>query len=149
MRKKKFKQNAINSLNELYINEKQLNKLIQCIKLSHDDQYEKISNIIMKINEDNQKKEEINDGFSRFVRWLLTVLFCGFGSFLIFEIIISIKAIWKNSFINDLAVIILIFISVCCIALGICIHRIKNRNYLISVFSTLVALTALIVALIK
>ena len=149
MRKKKFKQNAINSSNELYINEKQLNKLIAFIELSHDNQYEKIANILVKINEDNQKKDEVNDGFSKFVRWALTALFCGFGAFMIFGVFTSIKAIWKNNFINDLSVIILIIISIYCIALGICIHKIKNRNYLISVFSTLVALTALIVALIK
>lgn len=149
--KKRKKTSCTNakSFEEIKIYDKQLNEFIKKIEIIHDSQNKKIEATLVRINNENKKNEEVNDGFSKFVRWLLTILFCGFGIFMILGTINSIKTLWNGNFINDLAVIILFIISICSIVLGISIHKIKNRNYLISVFSALVAFTALIVALIK
>lgn len=56
---------------------------------------------------------------------------------------------WSNGWINRIALFVVAISGFGCLFLGIEILREKDRNYIISLFSALVALVALIVALIK
>lgn len=56
---------------------------------------------------------------------------------------------WSNGWINRIALFVVAISGFDCLFLGIEILREKDRNYIISLFSALVALVALIVTLVK
>ena len=76
-------------------------------------------------------------------------LFFAVGIILTFGTIFNIPVLWNSDFYNNLTVIILIALGIVLIVLGASIIKIDDRNYLISIFSAIVALAALIVSIIK
>ncbi len=93
-------------------------------------------------------KRKGNDLFSKIIQGVLTVLFIFIGLFIIGFLITSWSTLWINAA-NKVTVVAMFVIAVTLIALGVDIHRETDRNYLISLFSALVSLVALIVALVK
>ena len=93
--------------------------------------------------------EQPKDGFS-----FLLKLFIGL-SLIIFSVIMEIglftawNEFWSGNWINKMACIISVVAGVDCFILGVEMLKEKDRNYIISLFSALVALVALIVALVK
>lgn len=89
------------------------------------------------------------DGFSFVIKWSIASFF-----FIVTLVIgYSLYSIWGEywgmSWWHRIALFIIVIADFDCFLLGIEILREKDRNYIISLFSALVALVALIVALIK
>ena len=101
--------------------------------------------MIVNVNTGNKTKW---DAFSKVLRWLLSVLFFGFGVVMIAGLLSQWQSLWTG-WAEKTAVILTGVIGVVCVLIGIDIHNEKDRNYLVALFSALVALVALIVALIK
>lgn len=93
-----------------------------------------------------QKK---TDAFSILVKVLLCGLFVGFGILGFITIISNWSTVYVGGFANIVAIGIVFVICLACVIIGVDIWREKDRNYLIALFSALVSLVALIVALVK
>ena len=93
-----------------------------------------------------QKK---TDAFSKLVKVLLCGLFAGFGVLGFYTVFANWSTMYIGGFSNTVAIGILFLISFACIIIGVDIWREKDRNYLIALFSALVSLVALIVALVN
>ena len=93
-----------------------------------------------------QKK---TDAFSILVKVLLCGLFVGFGILGFITIISNWSTLYVGGFANIVAIGIVFVICLACVIIGVDIWREKDRNYLIALFSALVSLVALIVALVK
>ena len=130
-------------------NEKQLKFILNEIKLIHENQNEQINESLKAINDYNLEQNKIKDIFSRIVRWTMFSLFIVVGLMLCIGAISLLPSIWNDDFFNNSAIVILIVLGIILIILGISIIKINDRNYLISVFSSIVALAALIVSIIK
>lgn len=89
------------------------------------------------------------DSFSKLVKVLLCGLFVGFGILGLITVINNWSTMYVGGFANTVAIGIVFLICLACIVIGIDIWREKDRNYLIALFSALVSLVALIVALVK
>lgn len=100
--------------------------------------------IIVKPQE-NQK----SDGFSYFIKWSIAILFFTVAIAIIYSLYSICGEFWDTGWANRVALVIVAIAGFDCAALGIEILKEKDRNYIISLFSALVALVALIVALIK
>lgn len=89
------------------------------------------------------------DGFS-FVIKLVIASFFFVTTVAIFCLLYNVwNDFWSNGWINRIALFVVAISGFDCLFLCIEILREKDRNYIISLFSALVALVALIVALIK
>ena len=149
-RKNKNENIESNNFNEYFkFNDKQLSTILKEIKLIHENQNEKIDKSVKEINDFNLEQNKIKDSFSRVVRWTMFTLFVAVGIILTFGTVFNIPVLWNSDFYNNLAVIILIALGIVLIVLGASIIKIDDRNYLISIFSAIVALAALIVSIIK
>jgi len=93
-----------------------------------------------------QKK---TDAFSKLVKVLLCGLFAGFGVLGFYTVFANWSTMYIGGFSNTVAIGILFLICFACIIIGVDIWREKDRNYLIALFSALVSLVALIVALVN
>lgn len=92
--------------------------------------------------------QERKDGFSFLVKLLLGFLFIGFGVALGYILITQLGYYWNRGWGEKFAMVIFHVISLDCVMLGIDIFRERDRNYLVSMFSALVALVALIITII-
>lgn len=86
--------------------------------------------------------------FANIVKILLSVLFVSIGILLGYYLF-SNRLVYWTDVINKIALIAMSIVSIVCIALGISIFKEKDRNYIISMFSAIVSLVALIVSIIK
>ena len=93
----------------------------------------------------NENKETF---FSEAVKFVLGLLFVGFGVLLAIGIIGNWCSFW-TTFTQGISAIILLADSISCIVLGVSLWREKDRNYIMSVFSALVALASMVVAIVK
>lgn len=87
------------------------------------------------------------DVFSTIVRIALTVLFIAIGIVIIAGLTQLWGSFWGQGWAQKTALIIMTFAAGVCILIGIDINREKDRNYMISMFSAVVALVALVVTL--
>lgn len=100
--------------------------------------------IIVKPQE-NQK----SDGFSCFIKWSIAILFFIVAIAIIYSLCSIWREFWDKGWAYRIALFVVAISGLDCLFLFIEILREKDRNYIISLFSALVALVALIVALIK
>ncbi len=94
------------------------------------------------------KNHSAKDSFSVIIRIVLALVFWIFGIFIFNSVVQNWSDYWIGG-INNFATIVLLIIPVICLFLGIDVIKEKDKNYLISLFSALVSLTALIVAIVK
>lgn len=132
--------------NIVHLDDAQLQLLIGALSQSIDQASNKaIDDLSKALAQDKSKR---NDVFSQVVRVILSCLFVGFGVILLIAIIARWSTIWTGGLQNFAVAIVLIYCAIF-IVLGIDIFREKDRNYLITIFSSLVTLGALIVALLE
>ncbi len=93
-------------------------------------------------------KNNKSDVFSSIIRWILLIVFAGFGIGLIAVLISNWSTYWVGG-INNISTLCVIVIGVISVVIGIDIFRERDKNYIVSLFSALVALVALIVTLVK
>ena len=93
-------------------------------------------------------KSNKSDVFSSIIRWILLVVFAGFGVGLIAVLITNWSTYWTGGA-NNVSTLCVILIGVISVVIGIDIFREKDKKYIVSLFSALVALVALIVTLVR
>ena len=97
----------------------------------------------------NSQQRQANDVFSDLMKWSIAIPFLA-GTIAITYTLCSFGAkFWNSGWANRIALFIVVLAGVDCFALAIDILKEKDRNYIVSLFSALVALVALIVALVK
>ena len=93
--------------------------------------------------------KERSDGFSLFLKLAIGIPIMFFG-IVVFYLLFKNGAIyWTQDNISKFALVIMGILGFDCIMLGIEVLREKDRNYIVALFSALVSLVALIVALVK
>ena len=99
------------------------------------------------IVEQNTTKK--SDTISSTIKWIMGI------SLILSAVVVTIaiftfgKDFWNQGSTCRITLFVLFFLCVYCFGIGIETIREKDRNYIISLFSTLVALVALIVTLVK
>lgn len=93
-------------------------------------------------------QERTGDAFSSLIKWVLGSIFSVFGVLGIVELVTNWPTYWIGG-IHNAATIILFLICLICVVIEIDLFREKDRKYIISLFSALVSLAALVVALVK
>lgn len=93
--------------------------------------------------------KERPDGFSLFLKLAIGIPIMFFG-IVVFYLLFKTGAIyWSQDNISKFALVIMGILGFDCIVLGIEVLLEKDRNYIVALFSALVSLVALIVALVK
>lgn len=90
-----------------------------------------------------------NDGFAYIVKWIIAELFFAVALVVAYSLYSIWGEFWSAGWINRMVLFSVAVIAFDCLALGVEIIKEKDRNYIISLFSALVALVALIVTLVK
>lgn len=88
-------------------------------------------------------------GFTYFIKLIIATPFFIVAVALIYSIYHNCVAYWNLDLVHKLVLIIMGILVVDSAGLGVEILKEKDRNYIISLFSALVALVALIVSLVK
>ena len=90
-----------------------------------------------------------NDGFSFIIKWIVASLFFAVSITIVYSLYSIWGEFWSAGWTNRIALFIVAVVSFDCFILSIEIIKEKDRNYIIALFSALVAFVALIVTLIK
>lgn len=90
-----------------------------------------------------------NDGFSFIIKWIVASLFFAVSITIAYSLYSIWGEFWSAGWTNRIALFIVAVVSFDCFILSIEIIKEKDRNYIIALFSALVAFVALIVTLIK
>ena len=107
-----------------------------------------LSDTIEFSNKSSEQDESKNSLFADIIRWGLAFLFISVGALSIITVISKWSYFWTGG-IQKICVIFIFEVSCICCALGVSIFREKDKNYIVSMFSALVALVALIISIIK
>ncbi len=107
-----------------------------------------LSDAIEFSNKSSEQDESKNSLFADIIRWGLAFLFISVGALSIITVISKWSFFWTGG-IQKICVIFIFEVSCICCALGVSIFREKDKNYIVSMFSALVALVALIISIIK
>lgn len=94
-------------------------------------------------------KNQPADTFSFIMKWTISSLFFVVAIAITYSLFSIWGEFWNAGWINRIALFIVAIIGFNCAALGIEILKEKDRDYIVSLFSALVALVALIVTLVK
>lgn len=103
----------------------------------------------IKSNTVEKQKSNRDDLFSSAIRVSLALLFILFGIVLAVNLYKEWSTYWNMGMSYRISLFFMCFIVFDCEALGIDIFVEKDRNYIVALFSALVALVALIVTLVK
>lgn len=87
--------------------------------------------------------------FSLILRVIIALIFFALGFSIVWVILTYGKQYWNEGLAKRFALIFVTMVSICCFILGVEILKEKDRNYVVAVFSALVAVVALIVAFVK
>lgn len=90
-----------------------------------------------------------NDGFSFIIKWIVASPFFAVSITIAYSLYSIWGEFWSAGWTNRIALFIVAVVSFYCFILSIEIIKEKDRNYIIALFSALVAFVALIVTLIK
>lgn len=95
------------------------------------------------------QEEQENDGFSTILKWMIGIPFFVFAISFGYALYNHWGEFWDLGCEHRILLFVVAIAIFDCIALGIEIIREKDRNYVVSLFSAIVALVALIVSLVK
>lgn len=90
-----------------------------------------------------------NEGFSTILKWMIGIPFFMFALCIVYLLDNHWKEYWNLGWNHRILLFVLVIAVFDFITLGVEIIKEKDRNYIVSLFSALVALVALIVALVK
>lgn len=134
-----------NQNNTVRLDDKQLQEIIYNINFDSEEIVDKIS----QCNSTNQNSDNRKDAFSDAIRIGLASLFIIFAVVLGYNTVTQWSNLWSQGINYRITLFFMCVIALDCIILGIDIFKEKDRNYIISLFSALVALVALVVTLLK
>lgn len=95
------------------------------------------------------ENKSVNDGLSFFMKWLIAIPFFVVAIVIAYSLYSTWGEFWSSGWANRTALFIVAIAGFDCLALGAEILKEKDRNYIVAIFSALVALVALIVSLVK
>ena len=147
MKGKKNKNNKVNNINNIAIcNDVKL--LIEAIKSENDRQIENLEKMLSNFYDKNKKENEVHGIIDGLARYSMTAIFILLGVAFLASIysVITNDGTLANKIILVADFVMISFVS---ITLGISFIKEKNRNFIISCFSALMALLAIIIALSK
>lgn len=122
-----------------------LESLTQCVELSTDRIVDESPKIIVE----SSNKKVSQDGFSFIIKWTIAITFF-VTAFALGYLLYNVWGdFWNVGLVNRTCLFVVAFVGFNCFVLGVGIIREKDRNYIISLFSALVALVALVITLIK
>lgn len=98
------------------------------------------------ISTNNEKQ---SDGFSFFLKCAIGIPIIIFGIAVFYFLIKNGGDYWVQGVSSKFALVIMGILGLDCVLLGVEVLREKDRNYVVALFSALVSLVALIVALVK
>lgn len=90
-----------------------------------------------------------SDGLSFFMKWLIAIPFFVVAIAIAYTLYSVWGEYWSASWTNRISLFVAGIADFDCLALGIEILKERDRNYIVSIFSALVAIVALIVSLVK
>ena len=90
-----------------------------------------------------------NDGLSFFMKWIIAIPFFVVTIAVAYTLYSVWGELWSAGWTNRISLFVVGMAGFDCLALGIEILKEKDRNYIVSIFSALVATVALIVSLVK
>lgn len=96
-----------------------------------------------------EQRKTDTDGFSYFLKWIIAVPFFLLVISIIYFLFTMGGQYWAEGWAQRLALIFVAIVGFDCLLLGVEILKEKDRNYIVALFSALVALVALIVTLVK
>lgn len=134
-----------NQNNTVRLDDEQLREVLY--NINYDS--EEIIDEIRRCNSINQNSDNRKDAFSDAIRVGLAILFIIFAVALGYNTVTQWSTLWSQGTNYRITLFFMCVIVVDCIILGVDIFKEKDRNYIISLFSALVALVALIVTLLK
>lgn len=134
-----------NQNNPVRLDDEQLQEFLY--NINYDS--EEIIDEIRRCNSTIQNSDNRKDTFSDAIRIGLAFLFIVFAIVLGYNTVTQWSALWSQGTSYRITLFFMCVIVVDCIILGIDIFKEKDRNYIISLFSALVALVALVVTLLK
>ena len=120
-----------------------LDGLIEQIELSTNE----IADKIPESETGNTMQKQPRDVFSLFMKCSIGLLFLCFTGCFVIGLCNVWEHFWNEGWISRMALFVVAIAGFDCFILGIEIFREKDRNYIVSIFSTLVALAALVVTL--
>lgn len=120
-----------------------LDGLIEQMELSTNEIADKISKSITV----NTMQKQPKDGFSLFMKCSIAILFFSFTGCCVIGLFSTWEHFWNEGWMSRMALFVVAIAGFDCFILGIEICREKDRNYIVSLFSALVALAALVVTL--
>lgn len=97
----------------------------------------------------NSQERPKSDGFSYFIKWIIAIPFFTVAIAIVYSLYSIGGELWNTGWANRVALFIVALAGFDCVVLEIEILKEKDRNYIVSLFSALVALVALIVTLVK
>ena len=100
------------------------------------------------INSEEWRRDDL-DGFSTLLKWLIAITFWGTAIWVIWFLIVLSGEYWGEGWRTRLAIIIILMAGIDCLLMGVEIMKEKDRNYIVALFSSLIALVALIITLIE
>ncbi|MDE6019462.1 MAG: hypothetical protein K2H01_00480 [Ruminococcus sp.] len=96
----------------------------------------------------SQQQQE-NDGFSVLIKFIIASLFFAVAIVIAYSLYRAWGELWSAGWISRIVLFIVAIAGFDSFVLGVEILKEKDRNYIVSLFSALVALVALIVTLVK
>lgn len=142
---KELKEKPINTVK---IDESQLYDFLRDLTNHIDLNTDDVADEIRYSRSDN-KISNRDDLFSASLKISLAGFFVLFAGILGYHLITEWSTIWSQGTNGKASLFVMCIIAFDCLVLGIDLFKEKDRNYIVSIFSALVALVALIVTLVK
>lgn len=141
--------NELQQKNTIFINNEQVQNFLDELTERMEYSTDKIINGMPKERAVYSTKDQSNDGLSFIIKWIIGLIFIGTAFVIGYSLFKIGGEIWSGNWLNKIILIIFASMPIDCFLLGIEIIKEKDRNYIISLFSSLIALVALIFAIIK
>lgn len=141
--------NELQQKNTIFINNEQVQNFLDELTERMEYSTDKIINGMPKERAVYSTKDQSNDGLSFVIKLIIGLTFIAAALLIGYSLYKIWGEIWSGNWLNKIILIIFAVIPFDCIYLGVEIIREKDRNYIISLFSSLIALVALIFAIIK
>lgn len=134
-----------NQNNTVRLDNEQLQEFLYNINYNSEE----IIDEIRRCNSTKQNSDDRKDAFSAAIKIGLASLFIIFAAVLGYNTVTQWSSFWSQGTNYRISLLFMCVIVFDFLILGVDIFREKDRNYIISLFSALVALVALIVTLLK
>ncbi len=143
-RKRKSKNTVVNNSSTNI----DVNLLIEEIRRENDRNNKELERILNDLYEKNKKENEIHGVFDSIIKWTINVIFY----LLAFVFLGGIYFVFtKDDTLGNKIVLTIdyVMISFIFLSIGLSFRKEKNRNFILSCFSALIALFALLIAMSK